>query len=96
MEETVYDVFVEIWNRAANFDPGKGKALGWIICMARRAVDRLRRGRRYAEIRTVLQEAAENGAPLAGFELDEASGETRLATRDLRRALDGLIKLLPS
>lgn len=45
-EETLQDVFLEIWNRAANFDARKGKALGWIICMARRrAIDHFRRVR---------------------------------------------------
>ena len=97
VEETVQDVFMEIWNRAANFDPAKGKALGWIICMARRrAVDRLRRGRRRTEVTNVLQEAAASDAPLMVSELGDAGGETYLATRDLRRALDGIIKLLPS
>ena len=97
VEETVQDVFVETWNRAANFDPAKGKALGWIICMARRrAVDRLRRGCRHTEIRTLLQESVANGTFLAASESSETNAEEHLASRDLRRALDGTIQTLPS
>ncbi len=97
VEETVQDVFVEIWNRAANFDPKKGKALGWIICMARRrALDRLRRCVRGAEFKALLQDSAEKGVSLVAPNTDGASGENHLATRDLRRALDGVIAVLPS
>ncbi len=96
VEETVQDVFMEIWNRAANFNPKKGKALGWMICMARRrAVDRLRRVRRAVEFRARLQESVENGAPLVAAESSEAGRESHLTTRDLRRALAGVIESLP-
>ena len=96
-EETVQDVFIEIWNRAANFDPAKGKALGWIICMARRrALDRLRRCLRGAEVKAVLKQSAEDGVSLVAPGTGEASGENHLAARDLRRALNGLIEVLPS
>ncbi len=97
VEETVQDVFVEVWNRAANFDPAKGKALGWIICMARRrAVDRQRRGCRRMEIGAMLKESADNGTFLAASESSEADAQEHLASRDLRRALDGTIQTLPS
>ena len=32
-EETLQDVFTEIWTRADRFDGRRGKPLGWIICM---------------------------------------------------------------
>ena len=97
VEEAVQDVLVEVWNRAANFDPNKGKALGWIICMARRrAVDRLRRGRRRAETQTILRESATNGVPLVASESSAVCGEEHLATRDLRRALEDVIEMLPA
>lgn len=97
VEETVQDVFMEVWSRAARFDPCKGKALGWIICMARRrALDRLRRVRRVVEGNAKLQESALHGVLPAGSEAGEDGGKEPLAARDLRRALDGLIGLLPS
>lgn len=97
VEETVQDIFTEIWNRAANFDPAKGKALGWIICMARRrAVDRIRRGRRNTEVKAALQQAAADGATLTASGLSETNEGDPLAKRDLRRALNGVIEGLPT
>lgn len=97
VEETVQDVFMEIWTRAANFDARKGKALGWMVCMARRrALDRLRRVRRVLEGNAKLQESAAGGAPPIVSETSEDNGKEHLAARDLRRALDGMIGVLPT
>jgi RNA polymerase sigma-70 factor (ECF subfamily) len=42
-EEAVQDAFVQIWRRAATFDPGKGSARGWMYAIARnRALNILR------------------------------------------------------
>jgi DNA-directed RNA polymerase specialized sigma24 family protein len=42
-EELTIDVFEDIWQRAAAFDPANGTVLGWIMTQARsRAIDRLR------------------------------------------------------
>jgi RNA polymerase sigma-70 factor (ECF subfamily) len=41
--EVVQDVFVAIWQRAAQYDPRSGSAVGWFIGIARnRSIDRLR------------------------------------------------------
>jgi len=42
------DVFVQVWRRAANYDPAQSSVFGWAMLMARsRIIDRLRaRGRR--------------------------------------------------
>ncbi len=41
--EVVQDVFVAIWQRAAQYDPRSGTAIGWFIGIARnRSIDRLR------------------------------------------------------
>jgi RNA polymerase sigma-70 factor (ECF subfamily) len=43
-EEVLQDAFVEVWTRAASFDPDRGGARAWVLAIARnRAIDRLRR-----------------------------------------------------
>ncbi len=43
-DDVVQDVLVELWERASNYNPLKGKPLSWILAIARnRAIDRLRR-----------------------------------------------------
>lgn len=42
-EETMQDVYLQVWRTAAAFDPAKGSALSWLITLAhRRAIDRVR------------------------------------------------------
>ena len=53
-EDVVQEAFVQIWERAAFYDPQRGKPLTWAITLTRnKAIDRLRslqrRGRVFAE-----------------------------------------------
>lgn len=42
-EEVTQEVFIEVWQHAADFDPAKGSAQAWILRRARlRAIDRVR------------------------------------------------------
>ena len=42
-EEVLQEVFLEVWETAASFDPGRGQARSWVLTIAhRRAVDRVR------------------------------------------------------
>lgn len=42
-EEVTQEVFIEVWQHAADFDPAKGSAKSWILRRARlRAIDRVR------------------------------------------------------
>ena len=94
-EETLQDIFVEIWNRAGNFDPERGKPLGWIIRMTRRrAIDHYRKIRVRSNVTDKLQlEAEEDAAQTATVpKVDEPSA----SLPDLRRFLLNLVGELPS
>jgi RNA polymerase sigma-70 factor (ECF subfamily) len=42
-EEVTLDVFLQIWQRASQFDPNRGKPITWVTVLARsRSIDRLR------------------------------------------------------
>ncbi|WP_107704422.1 sigma-70 family RNA polymerase sigma factor [Nocardioides allogilvus] len=42
-QEVIQDVFLEVWRKAAHFDPRRGSATGWMLTIThRRAVDRVR------------------------------------------------------
>lgn len=50
-EDVLQDVFLEIWNRAANYNPLMGKPLSWICTVTRRrSIDRLRRKETYRRL----------------------------------------------
>jgi len=45
-EDALQDVFVSVWQRARQFDPIRGRALAWLVSMARyRAIDLQRAAR---------------------------------------------------
>lgn len=47
-EEVVEDTFFQVWRQAARFDAGRGRALTWLLGMARsRAIDAIRREARF-------------------------------------------------
>src|SRR5688572_24474355 len=48
IDELVQEVFCELWNRAGHYSEEKGKALGWLVTLARRrAIDLIRRRQAY-------------------------------------------------
>lgn len=47
-DEVIQEVFVRIWERAGDFDPGHGSPISWMAAIARnRSLDELRRRRTY-------------------------------------------------
>ncbi|MEN8184919.1 MAG: sigma-70 family RNA polymerase sigma factor [Myxococcota bacterium] len=42
-EDLLHDVFLEVWNKAGDFDPQRGRVRGWLLMRVRcRAIDRAR------------------------------------------------------
>ena len=90
-EDLLQEVFVEIWNRAEHYSADKGRALGWLITLARRrALDRVRRFQAYfrAQERNRLQEETRGDAHM----LD---GDAELEQRDLGARLEVALGKLP-
>lgn len=60
-DDMVQEIFVELWNRAGNYDRSKGKPLGWIVTLARRrAIDRLRSREAYCRMEDRLLTATKH------------------------------------
>lgn len=50
-DDLLQDVFVEIWERAASYNPEKGRPLSWIATLTRRrSIDRLRKRETYCRV----------------------------------------------
>ena len=81
--EALQDAYVRIWRRAADFDPARGSALGWMATIARnRALDEVRRVRPLS-----LDDMPE------GFE-PEVEAVDPLASRETSEGLAALIDCL--
>ena len=83
-EDLLQEVFLEIWRLANRYSQEKGKALGWMITLARRrAIDRLRREQAYFRVEERFQKETE--------QQPEAWTHTRvegdIESSDLRRIL---------
>lgn len=84
-EEVVEDTYFQVWRQALRFDPARGRAMTWLLSMARsRAIDALRREHRFQSESTELDLATEpvDPRPAADELLDAARGHA-----DLHRAL---------
>ncbi|MCW5549913.1 MAG: sigma-70 family RNA polymerase sigma factor [Opitutaceae bacterium] len=50
-EDLLQDVFLALWEKAGDFEPGRGTAFSWAVTFTRnRAIDRIRMRRRRAEL----------------------------------------------
>lgn len=84
-EEVAEEVYFQVWRQAPRFDPERGRALTWLLGMARsRAIDAIRREARFQH-----EELDEASAPLAAPAAE--SGDELLAVAqghaELHRAL---------
>jgi RNA polymerase sigma-70 factor (ECF subfamily) len=89
-EEVAQEVLVEVWRRAAAFQPEKGSAMAWVMTLAhRRAVDRVRSAQATSdrEHRAALLDRT------PAFDEVTEQVESRLEREQVRRCLRGLTEL---
>lgn len=86
-EDALQEVFTRVWLRADRFDPGKGRAMTWLIAVARHhAIDRVRSRR---------ETTADDGA--ADALADDRPGALAglVAAGEARRVIDCMARLEP-
>jgi RNA polymerase sigma factor (sigma-70 family) len=85
-EEVVHDTFVQVWTRAASFDPSRGAARTWIYAVLRHRALNVLRG----EVRTELVEDFEPMGLTSAEDDPEATVARLSEVSALRRCLDQL------
>src|SRR6266446_1614265 len=90
-ENVIQDVFVQIWEKAATFDPKLGSAFHWTLSIARhRSIDRLRARQRRARLLDEYREVAAVDPPVNSGPEQSAGNADEFAA--VRAALIGLPK----
>lgn len=89
-EDVLQDVFIQIWERAAQYDPARGKPITWAVTLTRnKAIDRLRAARRLCKAQENIQREAETWEQFddrSSFDVmatAEAGRSVRVAMRDI-------------
>lgn len=92
-EDMLQEAFVNVWKRAASFDPAVASPMTWLINIVRnRAIDQWRAARRERESTVALDD--EHTDTLAAFEpLPEQQLLRALQAAQLQRAIDRLPRL---
>jgi len=92
-EDVLMEVFYEAWNNASKYSEEKGKALGWLVTMARRrGIDRLRKRQSYSRATDRLQVEVEHD-PEAWISGRDPDGDTERA--DVRAFIRARMDELP-
>ena len=78
VDDMLQVVFLEVWRQAPHYDEAKGKALGWIVTLARRrTIDKVRTMQTYSRAQERLREEPEAALHLGA---DEEAAMTDTAT----------------
>lgn len=66
-EDVLQEVFLQVWEKAALYDPARGKPLTWAITLTRnKAIDRLRATQRRGRLQNSLEQDAGASEPFEG------------------------------
>jgi RNA polymerase sigma-70 factor (ECF subfamily) len=94
-EELLQEVFLEVWRRAASYDPARAAPRSWLLLVARsRAIDGLR-SRRARERRESATETMA-GARLDGQPVTLPVGLSRLEVEERRHRVGAALGRLPA
>ncbi len=83
-EDTLQEVFMQIWEKASFYDPSRGKPLTWAVTLTRhKAIDRLRSTQRRSRLQDDVQRESETAGQFDDrTSIDVvASGETSVLVR---------------
>lgn len=87
-EEVTIEVFMQVWNKAAEYNPERSTPLSWLFMLTRsRAIDRLRSGAK----RSKLEDSLEMDIPTSDTNPEEAT----LAVERRELVRNALSKLTP-
>lgn len=87
-EDILQQVFLQVWNRAANFDEARGKVFTWLVTLARsRAIDRMRA----LAVRAKAVDIAGQESP----QVAAATGDEAVLRGEQREFIRGLLQELP-
>lgn len=75
-EDALQDVYINVWRKAASFDPARASPITWLAVLARnRSIDRLRS--RGGRTDTAIEEASEVADPSPGADAAIEAGQER-------------------
>lgn len=67
-DDLIQEIFCEVWRQAAHYSEEKGKALGWLVTLARRrAIDKLRKKQAYQRAEERLLEESKREPAQEGY-----------------------------
>jgi RNA polymerase sigma-70 factor (ECF subfamily) len=91
-EDVIQNAFIQIWEKAPQYDPSKGKPLTWAVTLTRnRAIDRLRSTQRRSRLQDDLQRESET------FEqFDDRSSLDEVASAETSKRVREAVKNLPA
>ena len=92
-EEVAQEVYVQVWNSAASFDPRRASAWSWLALLTRsRAIDRMRAEGSY---RAVVDDLERSGSPAAEATEADASPVRDIARSEEAEVVRAALRELP-